>query len=138
MTVNSDLTNNYLLIFVEFSAILIAFIGLIIFILKKFIYNQILNQKLIQNANQTVEPKTSTASTQTENFESALIGLSTAQDNQNKEMRNACIQKLKDKQIEILDHFQDDEIIELVQSKHIPVYKLESYFTNPTRGVQIR
>jgi len=131
------------LIVFEFSAILIAFIGLLTFILKKFLYTQILNKKTVQDDSQ--HTKKLTVSTQTENFDeskssnkSASIELSSTEDNLNKEMRNECIQKLKDKQIQILDHFQDDEIIELVQSKHIPVYKLESYFTNPTRGVQIR
>lgn len=56
----------------------------------------------------------------------------------NIESRKECIKKLKDKEIQILDHFLDDEIIDLVKSKHIPLYKLESYFTNPVRGVEIR
>ena len=130
-----------------------ALIGLIAFISKKFLNSQDSKMATLTDQADVKQPnelstklytQVSTSSTQTENFDepksnrSFPIGLSTTEVNMNKEMRNECIQKLKDKQIQILDHFQDDEIIELVQSKHIPVYKLESYFTNPTRGVQIR
>lgn len=38
----------------------------------------------------------------------------------------------------LLDEMADEEVIELVRSKHVPVYKLESHFKNPVRAVELR
>jgi hydroxymethylglutaryl-CoA reductase len=39
---------------------------------------------------------------------------------------------------QLLDEFQDEEVLELVKLKHIAIYKLESYFRNPLRAVALR
>ena len=50
-----------------------------------------------------------------------------------------CVELLKQRQPQpILDDLSDEELIDLVKCKHIPVYKLESYFSDQTRGVQLR
>lgn len=49
-----------------------------------------------------------------------------------------CLKDLKERKTQIIDDFHDEEIFELVKLKHIPLYKLESYFTDPIRGVSLR
>jgi len=135
-------TKNFF-IFIQSSVL----ITLILFVLKQVFKNPTVKSFFIKtNKNSTqikIIKQLSTMSTQTEsNFDSNTIQLNSNKlerhEHLDKELRNECIKKLKDKQLQILDHFQDDEIIELVKSKHIPLYKLEAYFTNPTRGVEIR
>ena len=47
-----------------------------------------------------------------------------------------CVEIFKQKQK--LDDLMDEEALELVTGKHVPVYKLESYFVDPIRAVAIR
>ncbi|CAF0928850.1 unnamed protein product [Brachionus calyciflorus] len=49
-----------------------------------------------------------------------------------------CLTYMKENPARLLEDFQDDEIVDLVLNKHIPIYKLESYFKNPEKAVQIR
>lgn len=49
---------------------------------------------------------------------------------------NQCLDFLREKKN--IDDFLEEEIIELVQLKHIPLYKLETYFTDPIRGINLR
>ncbi len=47
-----------------------------------------------------------------------------------------CMQIFRDKQK--LDELTEEEVLDLVARKVIPLYKLESYFTNPVRAVAVR
>ena len=58
--------------------------------------------------------------------------------NSRKRSVEECLKVLKERSMQVIDDFLDDEIVELVKLKHIPVYKLESYFSNPLRGVSLR
>lgn len=78
-----------------------------------------------------------TISTQTDSLEEPKL-LGKTNTIASNELKNETIAKLKNKEVLILDHLSDDEIIELIKTKDIPLYKLESYFTNATRGVEIR
>ena len=49
-----------------------------------------------------------------------------------------CLELLKERTVKVADDFTDEEVIDLVQAKHIPAYKLESYFSNPIRGIKLR
>lgn len=49
---------------------------------------------------------------------------------------NQCLDFLREKKN--IDDFLEEEIIELVRLKHIPLYKLETYFTDPIRGIYLR
>lgn len=49
---------------------------------------------------------------------------------------NQCLDFLKEKKN--VDDFLEEEVIELVRLKHIPLYKLESYYTDPIRGINLR
>ncbi len=37
-----------------------------------------------------------------------------------------------------IDDFLEEEVIELIKLKHIPLYKLETFFTDPIRGIHLR
>ena len=47
-----------------------------------------------------------------------------------------CLEVFREKQK--LDDLLDEEVVELVANKHIPLYKLETYFSDPIRAVSIR
>lgn len=49
---------------------------------------------------------------------------------------NQCLDFLSEKKN--IDDFLEEEVIELVRLKHIPLYKLESYYTDPIKGVYLR
>ena len=49
-----------------------------------------------------------------------------------------CVDEFKLKKPQILNDYLDDEVIELVRLKLVPIYKLENYFTNPVRGIKLR
>jgi hypothetical protein len=56
----------------------------------------------------------------------------------NKRSLGECVEVLKERSDQILDDLLDDEIIELVKSKNVAIYKLESHFSEPTRGIELR
>ena len=49
---------------------------------------------------------------------------------------NQCLDFLKEKKN--VDDFLEEEIVELVRLKHIPIYKLETYFSDPIKGIYFR
>lgn len=49
-----------------------------------------------------------------------------------------CVKYMKENPTRLLEDFTENQIVELVLKKHIPIYKLESYFKNPERAVCIR
>ena len=49
-----------------------------------------------------------------------------------------CLKLLNDRKIKLVDDFTDEEVKELVFKKHIEIYKLESHFRNPIRGIRLR
>jgi hypothetical protein len=49
---------------------------------------------------------------------------------------NQCLDFLREKKN--VDDFLEEEIIELVKLKLIPIYKLETYFTDPIKGIYLR
>jgi hypothetical protein len=49
---------------------------------------------------------------------------------------NQCLDFLREKKN--IDDFLEEEIFELVRLKHIPLYKLESYFSDPIKGIYFR
>ena len=49
---------------------------------------------------------------------------------------NQCLDFLKEKKND--DDFLEEEIVELVRLKHIPIYKLETYFSDPIKGIYFR
>lgn len=49
-----------------------------------------------------------------------------------------CLEVLSQRPNKQVDDFLDEEIVDLVKEKHLLIYKLESYFSNPLRGVHLR
>ena len=49
-----------------------------------------------------------------------------------------CLKILRERLTQKIDDFLDEEVIDLVKKKNIPIYKLETYFHNPERGVNLR
>lgn len=49
-----------------------------------------------------------------------------------------CIRILKSTPGQKLDDLSDDEVIELVRTKNIAMYKLESHFSNMERAIEVR
>jgi hypothetical protein len=76
-----------------------------------------------------------TISTQTE---SEVKAFQQNELNRDKRTLKECLEVLNQRPNKLVDDFLDEEIIELVKEKHLLIYKLESYFTNPLRGVELR
>jgi len=55
-----------------------------------------------------------------------------------KKTMKECLELLNQRPNKLVDDFLDEEIVELVKEKHLLIYKLESYFSNPLSGVQLR
>ncbi len=53
-----------------------------------------------------------------------------------KRSTETCMQLFREKQK--LDELSEEEVLDLVSRKVIPLYKLESFFTNPVRAVAVR
>ncbi|RMZ98242.1 3-hydroxy-3-methylglutaryl-coenzyme A reductase [Brachionus plicatilis] len=49
-----------------------------------------------------------------------------------------CLKYMRENPARLLEDFNEEEIVELVLKKHIPIYKLESYFKKLERAVSIR
>ena len=127
-------------------------ITLVIYVLSKF-FKENKNNELNHQTNQKQTLlETKTIYTQTESFEQNKAETVTSpqlvsKDNCNKDFNlnniekrpiSECLSVLKQRQNQTIDDFLDSEVVDLVNLKHIPLYKLESYFSNPTRGVRLR
>lgn len=121
-------------------------ITLVIYVLSKFFKENKNNDLNHQTREKQNLPETKTIYTQTESFEQNKVE-TVANDNCNKDFNlnniekrpvSECLSVLKQRQNQTIDDFLDSEVIDLVNLKHIPLYKLESYFSNPTRGVRLR
>lgn len=49
-----------------------------------------------------------------------------------------CLKIMKSTPGNLLDALTDEECVELVRNKHVPIYKLESHFRNVTRAIELR
>lgn len=76
--------------------------------------------------------------TQTDNFNVEHEELAQLKTIYEKRPLDLCLQIFRENGAQKLEDFLDEEIIEMVNAKHVPIYKLESYFKDATRAVQIR
>ena len=119
-------------------------ITLIVYIISKFFKQNDEDPAQLTEQVAVTEEKNKTFRTisiQTDQSEPAERVKATIQPNQsNLTVRSLdeCLKDLKERKNLVIDDFHDEEVFELVKLKHIPLYKLESYFTDPIRGVSLR
>lgn len=108
-------------------------ISLIIYIFStKFIKK---NEETDSECQTIINHKSTSCQTEPENVENENISEIKISPTRN---TDECLKYMRENPIRLLEDFNEDEIIDLVVKKHIPIYKLENYFKNPERAVCIR
>lgn len=96
------------------------------------------NDQSTQTETQTPTRSTETKSTSTITHVFHDLAASTIPTTRQSRPLSECVEIMKNTHGQLLDTFTDDECIELVGAKHVPMYKLEQHFSNPIRAIELR